>query len=290
LDQELIQKIIARVLAKITGYSLQRMHPKPIPVGVSNRHLHLSATDLETLFGTGYRLQRFRDLRQPGQFAAVETVNIAGPKGCLEKVRVLGPVRNKTQVEISRTDSYKLGLNPPVRESGDLNESCGVSLTGPCGSVYLNEGLIIARRHIHMSPADAGDYGVKDGDNVQVAIAGERSLVFDRTIVRVDPDFRLELHLDTDEANAAGVDGQSLFYLLTAVPQTTPATNSQGNENRLRKNEKSQEVSLITDEAVREAGKNKTKLMATKDTIITPLARDTIKELQVEIIWSDRYE
>lgn len=287
MDQELLKKIITRVLARITGFSLLRIHPQPIPVGVSNRHLHLSSADLEALFGAGYQLQKGRDLLQPRQFAAMETVSIAGPKGCIEKVRVLGPIRERTQVEVSRTDGYRLGLNPPLRESGKLQGSCPVTLIGPLGSVYLQEGLIIAQRHLHMSPADAVCYGVADGDNIQIRIGGERNLVFDRVKVRVSPDYHLEFHLDTDEANAAGISQGDLVNLLTDDLQSSVI-----NKSAPERAEKSPEtvLSLITEETVRMAWENKTTLLATKSTIFTPLARDTMKELGVEVIWGDRDE
>lgn len=288
MDQELLRLIITRVLARITGYSLMQIHSLPIPVGVSNRHLHLSAVDLEALFGTGYQLQWRRDLLQPGQFAAMETVTIAGPKGCIEKVRVLGPVRQQTQVEVSRSDAYKLGFNPPLRESGKLQGSCPVTLIGPRGSVYRKEGLIVAQRHIHMSPAEAVTFGVADGENVQVKTGGERSLVFDRVIVRVSPHFSLEFHLDTDEANAAGISQGDFVHLLTNNAQ--PVTKNKSNQERTGNKSQNTFLSLITEDTVRSAWKNKTALLAGKNTIITPLARDTIKELGVEVTWGDRHE
>lgn len=282
MDQELLRTIITRILAKITGYSLMPAHPQPLPVGVSNRHLHLSSADLEALFGAGYQLQRQRDLLQPGQFAAMETVNIAGPKGCIEKVRVLGPVRKQTQVEVSRGDGYKLGLNPPIRESGKLQGSCGVTLIGPKGSVHLKEGLIIAQRHIHMSPDDAVHYGVADGENVQVKTGGERSLVFDQVLVRVSRNFNLEFHLDIDEANAAGIRQGDLVNLLTdnSVIEMRNKSVQFKNERKIPDTP----FTLVTEEIVRSAWKNKTAILVTDGSIFTPLARDTIKELGMEVI------
>ena len=285
MDHDLLGLIINRVLAKLTGYSLLQIHPQPLPVGVSNRHLHLSAADLETLFGAGYQLQRQRDLQQPGQFVAAETVNIAGPKGCIEKARILGPVRKQTQVEISRSDGYKLGLNPPVRESGNLQGSSGVTIIGPRGAVYLNEGLIVARRHIHMSPDDAVNYGVADGDILQISTNGERSLVFDQVTVRVNPKFILELHLDIDEANAAGINQGDLAHLLTDPSKR--AVKNKGSQPQAEKKPTVTPLSLITEDNVRSAWKNKAPLHARKNAITTPLARDTIKDLGVEIVWSD---
>jgi len=186
-----------------------------IVVGVSNRHVHLSKEDLEVLFGKGYQLTPVKDLRQPGQFAAKETVTIVGPKGAIENVRVLGPIRKETQVEISRTDAFKLGLNPPVRDSGDLDGTPGIVIVGPAGVVVKNRGVILAKRHIHMHPKDAQHYGVKDKDIVRVIVEkGERRLIFDDVLVRVREDFALEFHVDTDEANAAMLNNGDLVYIV----------------------------------------------------------------------------
>lgn len=176
---------------------------KPILVGVSNRHLHLSAADLETLFGPGAQLTPIKDLGQPGQYACDETVTLSGPKGSIERVRVLGPVRSRTQVEVSLTDAYRLGIRPPVRESGDLAGSAPIIIAGPCGRVDLQEGAILAWRHIHMHTDDAAAYGVKDGDVVKVRVGGDRATVFENVIIRVSDTYALEMHVDTDEANAA---------------------------------------------------------------------------------------
>lgn len=174
-----------------------------VPVGVSNRHIHLSQQDLETLFGAGYELTVRNDLSQTGQFAAEETVAIEGPKSSMAKVRILGPTRKETQIEISRTDSFALGLTPPVRDSGFLEGSPGLTLVGPNGKVDLDKGVIIAQRHIHMTEADAKSFGVKDKEMVSVRVGGERGVTFDHVLVRVRNDFVLEMHIDTDEANAA---------------------------------------------------------------------------------------
>lgn len=173
------------------------------PVGISGRHLHLSQADLETLFGAGSNLLSLKELSQPGQFAAQETVTLATYKGVLEKVRVLGPVRSQTQVEISLTDAYRLGLFPPVRESGNLEGTPGATLVGPRGVVVLSQGVILAARHLHLSLEESQRYGLADGQEVKALVEGDRSLVLNRIIVRVRQDFRLDLHLDTDEANSA---------------------------------------------------------------------------------------
>jgi putative phosphotransacetylase len=283
MEQEILKAIITRILAKMTGYAIAMIHPEPIPIGISNRHLHLSSPDLEVLFGPNYQLQLQKELRQPGQFAAVETVILAGPKGCLERVRILGPVRKQTQVEISLSDAFRLGVNPPVRESGVTKGSSAVTIIGPKGTVQLNDGLIIAQRHIHMAPSDAIKYGVSDGANVQVKLGGERGLVFDRVTVRVNQNFLLELHLDTDEANAAAVGNGSFANLLTsnlAVGVQQNITDPQKTNPQMI----AESPTLVTDEVVRCAWKNKTVLTIREGTPITPLARDSIKELDVKVI------
>ena len=177
-----------------------------IPVGISNRHIHLTEAHVEALFGKGYKLTPIKELSQPGQYACKETLTIVGPSmRPIENVRVLGPTRPKSQVEISMTDSYVLKVKPPVRESGKLEGSSPIRIIGPKGVVELNEGCIIANRHIHMSPSDAVRFNVKDGDFVIVDVAGTRRTRWYDVQVRVHPDFRLEMHVDTDDANATGI-------------------------------------------------------------------------------------
>lgn len=178
--------------------------PKPIPIAVSARHIHLTQESVEALFGPGATLTPRNELSQPGQFACEETLTVVGPKRNLEGVRVLGPIRSKNQIEVSRTDEFWLGVDAPVRRSGDVADSPGVTLEGPHGSVQLSEGLICAARHIHMTPADAEAYGVASGDIVEVAIDSPgRDLVFGDVLIRVSEKYALEMHIDTDEANAA---------------------------------------------------------------------------------------
>lgn len=177
-----------------------------IPVGISNRHIHLTKEHVEILFGKDYRLTKLKDLSQPGQYACKEQLTIVGPSmRAIEGVRVLGPERKRSQVEISRTDSYVLKVKPPVRESGDLDGSAPITIIGPRGIVTLKEGCIIANRHIHMSEEEAKVFGVRDGDYADVEINGERRSLFYDVQIRVHKDFRLEMHIDTDDANAAGV-------------------------------------------------------------------------------------
>ncbi len=177
----------------------------PVPVGVSARHVHLTGEHVESLFGKGYELTKKKEL-MGGQYAANELVTIVGIKlRAIENVRILGPVRKASQVEISSTDAIKLGINAPVRESGDIKGSSPVAVVGPKGVIYLKEGCIIAKRHIHMSPGDAEAAGVKNGDTVSVKAENERGTIFNHVRIRVDDTFTLEMHLDTDEANAAKI-------------------------------------------------------------------------------------
>jgi acetate kinase len=190
-----------------------------LPVAVSARHAHLSQPTIDRLFGPGYQLHLRNPLSQPGQYAAEETVTLIGPRGRIPGVRVLGPPRDQDQIEISRTDEFTLGVSAPVRLSGDVSGSPGLLLEGPAGSAAIHTGVISARRHIHMSPEDAQRFGVQDGQNVQVRIDSEgRDLIFDDVSVRVSPSFVLELHLDTDEANAAGVAQDTVAELI--VPRS----------------------------------------------------------------------
>lgn len=195
-----IARDTAAVVRELKGVT----HRKPIPIAISARHVHLDRAAMDALFGPGSELTPYKPLSQPGQYACEERVTVVGPRGRLERVRVLGPLRKGSQVEVSRTDEFLLGVDAPIRQSGHTQGSAPVTLEGPKGTVHLREGLICAWRHIHMHPSDAEAYGVKDGDEVEVAITGgPRDLVFGDVLVRVHPQFALEMHIDTDEANAA---------------------------------------------------------------------------------------
>jgi putative phosphotransacetylase len=174
-------------------------------VGLSNKHLHLKAEDIEILFGKGHTLTPFKPLKQPGQYASEEKVDIVGPKGTQKGVRVLGPARPETQVELALTDARSIGITAPVRESGKLEGTPGLKLVGPAGEVAIDHGAIIALRHVHLSPAQAAEAGVKDKDIVKIKFEGERGLIFDNVLVRSGEGHDSEIHLDTDEGNAAGL-------------------------------------------------------------------------------------
>ena len=202
---ELVKKIVAEM------QDAPVKNANEIPVGISNRHIHLSREDLETLFGKGYELTPLKDLSQPGQYACKETLTLIGPSmRAIEGVRVLGPLRKSSQVEISKTDSFQLKVNPPVRESGKIEGSAPVTIVGPKGTVSLREGCIIANRHVHMSPDDAARFGVKDCDYIDVDVfSGTRKTRWFDVQIRVHKDFRLEMHVDTDDANSAGLKNGS---------------------------------------------------------------------------------
>ncbi len=219
-DEELM---IAEETAKVAGGKTKVHHPGPIPIAVSARHVHLTQEALEILFGKGATLTPLKDLSQPGQYACKETVNLIGPRRRIDGVRILGPLRPSCQVEISRTDEFHLGVDAPVRHSGHTQGSAPITLEGPAGTLSLSEGLICAWRHIHMHPDDAAAYGVQDGDEVQVAVSGgPRDLVFGDVIVRVSPKFRLEMHIDTDEANAAELTGGAAGALIAGAAEAAP--------------------------------------------------------------------
>ena len=246
-----------------------------IPLGVSSRHFHISQADLEILFGSNYQLTKLRGISQKGQFAANETLTAAGPKGKIEKIRIVGPTRGKTQLEISRSDAVLLGLDPPVRYSSDLTNSAKAHLIGPKGELDLKEGVIIAQRHIHMSPADAKNFGVKDRDRVVVAPAAKtaspnseaRTVIFDNVLIRVHESFVLDFHIDLDEANAAGLKtGDQVRILgLSEHHVTEPAAK------------------LITENDVRRAMLEKRRIKVPTGAKITPAAAELAKAHKVFI-------
>ncbi len=193
----LIKEITMRVIRELA----ETDDPRRVVVGVSNRHAHLSAADLKTLFGLE-AMTVFRPVRQPGEFAAEQTVTIHGPKASFAKLRLMGPCRPKTQVELSRTDCIALGIEAPITQSGHLEHAAAIDIEGPNGTVHLEHGAIVAARHIHMGPGHAAALGVADQDLVRVRIDGQRGGVLDNFIVRIKPEWIPEIHLDTDEANA----------------------------------------------------------------------------------------
>lgn len=209
MDSKMIEKAVA---AAVFEYNTEKN--EQVKIGVSQRHVHLSQQDLETLFGKGYELTKKKVL-MGREYAAEECVTLVGPSlKAIEKVRVLGPVRKNTQVEISRTDTFVLKVSPPVRPSGEIEGSEKIVLVGPKGSVYLQQGVIIANRHIHLTPGYAEKHGIKDGDYVDVLVEGIKPTKFYGVQVRVRDDFNVEMHIDTDDANSAGLKNGDVVKIL----------------------------------------------------------------------------
>ncbi len=213
------ERHIALATAAIAGGGAEVRQAGPIPIAISARHVHLDRAAMDTLFGAECDLRELKPLAQPGQFAAEQEVTLVGPRGRIEGVRVLGPLRRATQVEISRTDEFTLGVDAPIRRSGELAGSAPITLVGPAGTLNLDEGLICARRHIHMTTADAEAYGVRDGDEVEIRLeGGTRDLTFGDVLIRVKDSYKLEMHIDTDEANAAEMSGGASGDLVYTSP------------------------------------------------------------------------
>ena len=196
-SRETLEVILKEVLADVIS--------NDVVVGVSNRHIHISKEDLEKLFGKGYELTKMKNLRQPGHYAANETLTIIGSKGKFEKIRILGPIRKETQIEISISDAFKLGVKAPIRESGKLDGTPGITIVGPEGTLEVKKGVIVAGRHIHMPKFIAEIKGYKDGDMVNVETSGERKSLFKNELIRIGSNVVKEIHLDMDEANASGI-------------------------------------------------------------------------------------
>lgn len=208
-EETLVRLITKLVMEELYGMCTQ------IPIGVSNKHIHLSRKDMDILFGEGSELTPIKDLGQPGQYACKEVLTVRGPKGEFGRVRVLGPLRNETQVELSKTDARTLGIKAPIRESGVLDGTPGVELIGPEGSVMIEKGAIVALRHIHMTPEIAKQWGIKDKDIVDVKVNdGERAGVLGNVLCRVSDKYALEMHVDTDEANAFCLDNNDTVTII----------------------------------------------------------------------------
>jgi acetate kinase len=208
-EERMIARDVVRRLVGPTA-AVRSVHAKPIPVGVSVRHVHLSRGDCDALFGKDYELTRKRDVTQPGQYVTRETVDLIGPKGEIRTVAIINPLRKATQVELARTDALKLGVDPPLRESGQLENTPGLKLRGPAGEVEIPSGVILAMRHVHMSPDEAKAFGVADKDVIRVRAEGNREMMMGDVLVRVSPSYALDMHIDTDEANAAGLTSDSV--------------------------------------------------------------------------------
>lgn len=211
---EVLLKLLLEAVKDKENKSAIQEDASGIPVGISNRHVHLSQKDMDVLFGKDYSLTKLKDLSQPGQYACKETVTICGPKGVIEKIRILGPTRSKTQVEVLMGDCIKLGAVQHVRLSGDLSNTSGITIVGPKGSVQIEEGLVVAQRHIHMTPEDAKNLGVCDGDIVSIKCDDLRGGVYSNVAIRANDTSKLECHLDIEEANAMGINSRSKIVIV----------------------------------------------------------------------------
>ncbi|MFA1736558.1 phosphate propanoyltransferase [Lysinibacillus fusiformis] len=280
MQENLVQKIVEEVLQQVLKNQSSPPHDGKIPIGVSARHVHLAQAEVEQLFGENYQLTPKFELSQPGQFAAEETVVIAGPKGSIERVRILGPARSLSQVEVSWTDAMKLGIKPPLRISGDIQGSSPVTLIGPKGSAVLNEGLIIAQAHIHMSPEDSAKFNVVDGQSVQIKVEGIRPIILSNVVIRVSERYRLEMHIDTDEANAGLIQQGTLAEIV----------QHQVNEQPIPVKEQSPVVAKVEKPAIYHYDKKllsqlevleieAQEIVVPKKTIVTALAYDKLRDL-----------
>lgn len=284
MQQQFVQQIVEEVLQQVLKNQPSPLHDHKIPIGVSARHVHLAQAEVEQLFGENYQLTPKFELSQPGQFAAEETVVLAGPKGSIERVRILGPARTLSQVEVSWTDAMKLGLKPPLRISGDIKGSSPVTLIGPNGSVVLTEGLIIAQAHIHMSPADSVKFQVVDGQSVQIKVAGIRPITLSNVMIRVSERYRLEMHIDTDEANA-GLIQQGAFAEIVNGQKIEPIAAKESQLIVKPTPEKQAiyyfEKKLLSQMEVLEIEAQE--IVVPKRTIVTALAYDKIRELNKKL-------
>ena len=214
-EQKIVDLIIEEINNLFNSANLDGAYPAGldypyIPLGVSNRHIHLTKETFEKLFGVGTPFEEMRPLYQPGEFASKHTLAVVGPKlRSIPAIRILGPLRKYDQVEVSLTDAIYLGIDPPVVNSGDLDRAVALTLVGPRGSVYLERCAIIANRHIHMTNADAVKFGVKEGDFCKVRIGGEKGTIFENVLIRINDSWKLQIHLDTDDANAAYVKNET---------------------------------------------------------------------------------
>ncbi|GLC86960.1 phosphate propanoyltransferase [Lysinibacillus piscis] len=280
MQEHLVQKIVEEVLQQVLKNQPALQNDGQIPIGVSARHVHLAQTEVEQLFGQGYELTPKFELSQPGQFAAEETVVIAGPKGSIERVRILGPARSLSQVEVSWTDAMKLGVKPPLRISGDIKGSSPITLIGPKGSVVLQEGLIVAQAHIHMSPADSEHLQVVDGQSVQIKVEGIRPIIFSDVLIRVSDRFRLEMHIDTDEANAGLIKQGAFGEIVNAQTMSKPVTVK---ESTPVVQQTTQQTSYFFDKKLLSQQEvlaiDAQEIVVSKKTIVTALAQDKIREL-----------
>lgn len=288
-NDDLVSEIVARVLNQLDDGRA----PDSIPVEVSGRHLHLSRNHADALFGPGYNLTPRRPLSQPDQFLAEERVRIVGPSGVFANVAILGPIRDETQIEISAGDARVLGVQAPVRLSGDLRGAADLALSLGTKMIHAPASAIIARNHIHMTPADATRFRVRDGQEVAVRVVGERSLTFEKVPIRVRPDFGLAMHIDFDEANACLCGDKATGMVLPEAanrppvcrassepPGTLPAATPSASQNQAAKCVRR----IITAERAKLLTASEKRIELPRNTIVTPLARDVFKSAGTEIV------
>ncbi|HID55615.1 TPA: phosphate propanoyltransferase [Candidatus Poribacteria bacterium] len=261
-----------------------------VPVGVSARHIHITPEHLKLLFGEEAQLTHYVDLYQPGNFAAKETVTIVGPKGAIERVRILGPLRDYTQVELARTDAIRLGLDPPVRDSGDLDDAAPITIVGPNGSIYLEHGAIIPARHIHIPIEDAERLGLTPQDLVSVRVFGDRGLTFENVKLKIDQNVLLQLHLDTDEGNAAGLRGGEAVEMILPDGTEYPFPEEVEEERKPIPTAVELEVEdqrgkpVVTVSVIESLSPQVSELLVPNSVIITPLAKDVARERGIQIV------
>lgn len=285
MDEQLIRTIVEQVLSQIKPTSPTQAPPGKIPIAVSARHVHLSEEHVKVLFGENYTLTPQAPLSQPNQFASQEQVTLVGPKAALHQVRVLGPARSLSQVEISMTDARTLGIDAPLRYSGDTSGSAPITLIGPKGSLYLKEGCIIAAAHIHMNEQDAKALHVVDGQFVNVQTCSARPLVFQQVKVRVSSRFQLEMHIDTDEGNAALIQGNGYGELVTAgVHKASAVLSPQPVQHQLVPPKQTAVITkkLITEQDIKELRQQE--LVIKKRTMVTALAQDMARKKGITIV------
>jgi len=215
VDENLIKKIAEEVKRSLSVMGIKSSESNIIPLGISNKHIHMTEVTFKKLFGQNAEFEVMRPLFQPGEFASKHIVTLVGTKQrAIEGVRILGPLRNYDQVEVSLTDARLLGISPPVANSGNLDKAVALTLVGPAGSVYIENVAIIASRHIHMTNRDASRFGVKEGDYCKVRISGDKSTVYENVLVRINDAWKLQIHLDTDDANAANVRAETVVEFI----------------------------------------------------------------------------
>lgn len=279
MNEQAIMQIVDDVIAELLPKKHAALRHNEIPIGISARHIHLKQEHVEHLFGKGATLTVQKWLTQSGQFAANETLQVVGPKGNVTNVRVLGPARTLTQVEISHTDAVALGIQPPLRESGEIQGSASCTLVGPKGSLVLQEGVIIAQAHIHMSPTDAQHFGIQNGQYVSVRVRSPRPITFEQVKIRVADHYQLEMHIDTDEANAGLIQQGVTGTLITEKIEEKsldklPSTSIEMNKKIITAND----LSLYQGRTV----------VIPKNARLTALATETVTKLGIELQFHEK--